>query len=427
MKFKQKFVLLILCTFIFQVKGQLTPQDAVKGMARGINIGNTMEPPTEGTWGNGPVTNHAFKDYKNAGFTAIRVPITWDLHTAKASPYKIDEAWLKHVEQIVDDGLSNGLYIIINAHHEGWIKDSFTPQNVQRFDSIWSQVATRFKGKSDHLLFEIINEPHPMALANINTLNKQALQLIRKTNPTRIVIFSGNSYSNSAELLAVDIPNVADKFLIGYYHSYDPYPFGLEGTGSYGTDADISTTKTKFDQVTTWAANNKIPVILGEYGYMKKCDYNSRMCAYATAVDQALAHGIPAFAWDDNGDFPIYNRNTGGFNEIKDILMHTYKESPYKMKISPVTDTSIKIQWTNRTTINDSIIVERKMDNDDFKFLARISPTASQYIDKTTSAGKTFYYRLKADLKNSIEIQSYPVMLKISATQQTPNSSNTSN
>jgi hypothetical protein len=416
MKFKKLIVLLVLSILAFQVKGQLTPKNAVKGMMRGINIGNTMDPPTEGTWGNKPISNHAFKDYKNAGFTAIRIPITWDLHTASTFPYKIDETWLKHVEQVVDDGLSNGLYIIINAHHEGWIKDLFSTGNVQRFDSIWSQIAVRFKGKSDHLLFEILNEPNPMKLANTNSLNIEALQVIRRSNPNRIVIFSGNGYSNSGELLAATIPNPSDKYLMGYYHSYDPYPFGLVGPGLYGSDGDINTTKTKFDQVTAWSVSNNIPVILGEYGYMKGCEYNSRMCAYATVVDQALSHGVPSFAWDDNGDFPIYNRITGGFNEIKDILIHTYQESPYKMKISTLSDTIVKIQWTNRTTKNDSIIVERKVNSGNFTFLAKVSPTASQYTDLSTSIGKTFFYRLKANLRDSIEIQSYPVMIKIPST-----------
>jgi hypothetical protein len=417
MKFKQGFVLLLfLCITLHQVSGQLTSQNAVKGMLRGINIGNTMEPPTEGAWGNKPVTNHAFKDYKNAGFTAIRIPITWDLHTSKTSPYTIDPVWLAHVEQIVDDGLSNGLYIIINAHHEVWIKDSFSETNVQRFDSIWRQIAVKLSGKSDHLLFEIINEPNHLTLSNINSLNKQVLHIIRQSNPTRIVAFSGNGYSNSGELLAADIPDANDNYLIGYYHSYDPYPFGLVGTGTYGSETDISKTKQKFDQVKEWSVTNKIPVILGEFGYMKNCDYNSRMCAYATAVEMAFDSGIPAFAWDDNGDFPIYNRTTGGFNEIKDILIHTFKESPDKMEIRILNDAKLQIQWTNRTNLNDSILVERKVDNGEFTPLAKIAPTASRYTDSTTSAGKTYYYRLSTKLRDSIEIQSYPIMMKVSTT-----------
>lgn len=140
------------------------------------------------------------------------------------------------------------------------------------------------------------------------------------------------------------------------------------------------------------------------------------MCAYATVVDQGLSHGVPLFVWDDGGNFPIYNRTTYGFNEIKDILIHTYKESPNKMKISAYADSSIRIQWTNRTTENDSIIVERKVDAGNFIYFTKVLQTASEFVDSTTSIGKTYYYRLKANLKDSIEIQSYPVMLKVIST-----------
>jgi len=114
------------------VKAQLSPQDAAKGMTRGINIGNTMEPPTEGAWGNPPLQEHAFDDYKNAGFTAVRIPITWDGHTSTTSPYAINSAWLARVEQVVDWGLQRGLLITINAHHETWLKTSYTAANVAR-------------------------------------------------------------------------------------------------------------------------------------------------------------------------------------------------------------------------------------------------------------------------------------------------------
>jgi len=170
----KNFTLIFISIFLFtlHLSAQLKPYDAAKLMQRGINIGNTMESPVEGTWGNPPITKRAFGDYKNAGFTAIRIPITWDMHIGKTSPYKIDEKWMTHVEQIVDTALSRGLIIIINAHHDGWIKDSYTEVNKVRFDSLWSQIATRFKDKSDNLIFEMINEPNPITQENINDLKR---------------------------------------------------------------------------------------------------------------------------------------------------------------------------------------------------------------------------------------------------------------
>jgi len=414
-------ILTIVVFFVFGLtvttQAQLTPKDAVKGMARGINIGNTMEPPNgEGTWGNPPVKERAFYDYKNAGFTAVRIPITWDGHTSKTPPYTIDSTWLNRVEQVVNWGLQQGLFIIIDAHHEDWIKEWYSDSTVARFDSIWSQIATRFRNKSDSLIFEILNEPYPMSKQNVNSLNAQVLKIIRKTNPTRIVSYSGYMWSNSNQLDSAAIPDSSDKYLIGYYHSYDPYPFGLIGTGTYGSASDIAATKAKFDQVTAWSVKNNIPVILDEFGYQKKCDYNSRMCAYATVMDQALRHGVGAFAWDDGGDFPIYNRYTGGFNEIKDILIYTYPNSPNGLKISQINNNSIKLQWQNRNTESDSITVQRGLTDSTFADFAKVSPDSTEFIDTSVNQGSSYYYRLKIIMKDSTEIQSYPVMLNTAAT-----------
>ena len=401
------------------------PQDAVKGMERGINIGNTMEPPQEGWWGNPPVQQRAFDDYKNAGFTAIRIPITWDTHTLQTPPYTVDSAWMARVDTVVSWGLRRGLLIIIDAHHETWLKTALadTAKNlahadscVARFDSIWSQIATRFSDKSDSLIFEMINEPYPMADSNVNKLNARVLKIIRRTNPTRIVAFSGYMWSNSGELVTAAIPDTSDKYLMGYYHSYDPWPFGLQGPGTYGSASDIAATRAKFDQVTAWSQKNNIPVILDEFGYMKNCAYNSRMCAYATVVDQALQHGVGAFAWDDGGDFPIYNRTTYGFNEIKDILVYTYPESPNGMKISQIALGTVKLQWHNRDTESDSIVVQRKIGSGSFDDYAEVAATDSVFIDSLTTAGKSYYYRLKIMKKDSAEMQSYPIMLNVTAT-----------
>jgi hypothetical protein len=400
------------------VNAQLTPQEAVKDMGRGINIGNTMEPPTEGVWGNPPVKERAFDDYKNAGFTAIRIPITWDAHTSNVPPYEIDSTWMARVDTVVTWGLRRGLIIIINAHHESWLKNALADSGITRqdldlarFDSIWSQIATHFKDKSDSLIFEILNEPYPAPEAAVNALNAQVLKIIRRTNPTRIVCYSGYMWSNSDELVSAAIPDSSDKYLIGYYHSYDPYPFGLLGPGTYGSASDIAATKAKFDQVTAWSKKNNIPVILGEFGYMKACDYNSRMCAYGTVVDQGLRHGVGLFAWDDGGDFTIYNRTTYTFNEIKDILIHTYPESPNGLKITQTSPSTAELQWHNRDTTGDSIVIERGWRSPSFDFYAEVGPTDSVFVDSAFGGTSTFYYRLSIIGSDSTEMQSYPIMI----------------
>lgn len=398
-----------------QLKGQLTPHDAINSMGRGINIGNTFDPSNstgEGTWRPGTVVESSFDDFKNAGFSCVRIPITWGWHASLTSPYTITASWMNRIEQVVDWGLERNMIIIINAHHESWLKNDPSVENQVRFDSIWSQIATRFKDKSDSLLFEMINEPYPMTLEQVDSLNTRILSTIRKTNPTRIVLFSGHMWSNSAELAQAAVPGTADNYLIGYYHSYDPYPFGLEGTGTYGSDADIATTESKFQAVANWSNLHNIPAILSEYGYIKDCEYNARMCAYATINEKSLQYNIPCQVWDDGGDFPIYDRPLHSWNEIKDIIVNTYTISPNKMVINNYADTLVKLQWKNRTTENDSIIIERRIDDAGlFTYFTKISPTDSVFIDSNTFRGITYYYRLKTDINDTLEIQSYPIRI----------------
>jgi aryl-phospho-beta-D-glucosidase BglC (GH1 family) len=411
----RKNIVISLCFFVgcyISLNGQLTPQEAVAQMQRGINIGNTMEPPTEGAWGNPALLEYYFDDYKAAGFTSIRIPITWDKHTADTFPYTINPAWLARVEEVVDWGLSRDLIIIINAHHEAWLKENYSDSLAERFDSIWSQIAVRFKDKSEKLLFEMLNEPRTqnagLTQNQIDSLNTRVLSIIRKTNPTRLVIFSGNGWANSNDLIAAAIPDTNDHYLVGYYHSYDPYPFGLEGPGTYGSAADVNATKAKFDQVTNWSTQHNIPVILGEFGATYKCEFNSRMFYYATVVEQALNHGVAFNAWEDGGDFKIYNRQSHTWNEIKDILVNFSAENPTTLKLINNEGVSVKLTWKNRTVGHDSVIVQRGLNATSLTTIAKLTPDLEEYLDENVDSKKTYYYRVVEHFNDSIDLYSYP-------------------
>lgn len=378
--------------------GQLTPAEAIVQMGRGINLGNTLEPPVEGDWNNGPAEEYYFDDYKEAGFTNVRIPVTWDEHTSDTLPFTVDTVWMNRVEEVVDWGLSRGLIIVLNAHHDHWIKNNYNAANKARFDSIWSQISVHFKDKSDSLLFEIINEPYPLAEDSVNQLNARILSIIRKTNPTRIVLFSGYMWSNAEELITAEVPE--DDYIMGYFHSYDPWPFGLEGTGSF-TSRDIPAIINRHNSVQNWSNANAVPVLLGEFGSIVFCDYNSRMLHYATVTEQALSHGFAFSVWDDGGDFRVYQRPVRRWNDLKDILIHTYPKSPTLLEYRIVQDNNAVISWTNRTTENDSIDLEMKVGYD-FELHTRLAPEADSFLLEDLDYNTSYYYRLKTTINDTL-------------------------
>jgi aryl-phospho-beta-D-glucosidase BglC (GH1 family) len=407
--------LFLFVCFSFKANAQITAQEAVLQMGRGINLGNTLDAPNEGDWGTS-AREYYFDRYKDAGFKTVRIPVTWDTHFGTTSPYTIDPDFLDRVDTIISWALERDMFVVLNAHHEDWLKNNYTAQKV-RFDSLWSQISVRFKDKSQNLFFEMINEPHgTITKAQVDELNARVLQIIRKTNPTRIVLFSGSGYSNASDLMAAVIPNTNDEYLMGYYHSYDPWDFAGNGIGIWGSASDIKAMGDRMTTVQTWSANNNIPVLIGEFGAVNYCDYNSRMRYYATYTELALAHGFAFTVWDDDGWFQALVRKDSVWNDLKDILIHTTAQSPNNVlaKIEKSSkDTAIVVAWTNRATDCDTIFVQKRINDSEFLTIAKLPADSSKYIDTIFEINNYYYYRLIASYNDSVDLYSYPSMVYV--------------
>lgn len=406
-------------------QGQITAQEAVKQMNPGINLGNTLEPPLEGNWNNGPAQEYYFDLYKEAGFKTIRIPVRWDKHTANKSPYTINEDWLDRVEEVIDWGLERDLFIIVNAHHEDWFKVDYQNQK-ERMDSIWSQVSLRFKDKPENLFFEIINEPRTaentgLTQAEIDEFNNEILNMMRKNNPTRIVLYGGKGWSSSSDLLQAAIPNPDDEYLMGYYHSYDPWNFAGQGEGTWGTKSDINSMASQMTSVQEWSQKNNIPVIIGEFGAIEPCDFNSKMFWYANYVEQANAHNLAWTEWDDGGNFQTMMRPDSTWNVIKDILVFTSDSSPTALATTIVSDTAIQLTWSSRSDSKAKVLIEKQTLENQYITIAEIGATAPTiYTDTDAIVGEYSIYRVVEVYNDSVRIPSYPIRDMRISTQREP-------
>lgn len=394
---------------LLSLTAQITPKEAIKLMQKGINLGNTFEPPTEAGWNNPKAQEYYFDMYKEAGFDCVRIPIRWDGYTGKTAPYNVSDTYMDRIEQVVDWGLGRGLFIVINTHHDDWIKTSYTATNKARFDSIWSQIAVRFKDKSEKLIFEIINEPNGLTKENNDDLHARDLSIIRKTNPTRLVIFQGHNWGGSDELVTAAIPN--DNYVIGSFHSYDPYLFGLEGQGTWGSASDYNQLENKFKKVSDWSVENNIPVFLGEFGSVKSCDFNSRMRHYRAYIELSQKYGFACMAWDDGGNFRIMERQQKMWNEVKDILIHTTAKSPVPTaKI--LHDSIVSINWTNLTFDNDSIILQKRTGtSQNYSTIATLTPDKKFYYDVKPAMNMLYTYRVISHYNDTTDLYSQPVQV----------------
>jgi hypothetical protein len=136
------------------------------------------------------------------------------------------------------------------------------------------------------------------------------------------------------------------------------------------------------------------------------------MLAYATVVRMALENNIAFSAWDDGGNYLIYFRAQRKWNDIKDILIYTYPESPSKLKISQPDNKKVILNWTNNTTKNDNIVVERKSGTEDFDTIAILEPAKNTFSDSLVVNNTTYYYRLQTNIGDTLTLMSYPISIK---------------
>lgn len=328
----------------------LTSFDIASEMQIGWNLGNSMdaEGPDETFWGNPVTTQEMINSVSNRGFKTLRVPVTWRFHQGTAPDYTIEEEWLDRVEEIVNYGRANNMYVIINVHHDDeWIipTAAMTDQVSDRLTKLWTQVANRFKEYSDYLIFETLNEPRYEGTpeewtggtvegrAAVNQYHQVSLDAIRATggnNSLRQIMIS--TYAASTLPVAMDalvIPNDDPRTIISL-HTYFPFPFTLGGTDdTWGTENDMAELEAEMDRIKAKFIDNGKAVVLGEWSSGNQDNTDDRLTHAAFYAQAAAQRGFASIWWDNgnstvsNDGLAIFNRAnlTWPFGEIADTIV----------------------------------------------------------------------------------------------------------
>ncbi len=325
-----KKILLLVCSAMvctsIQAASFETAKDAVKNMGVGWNLGNTLDAADasktwttteqhETCWGQ-PVTKpELLKMMKEAGFGAIRVPVTWYQEMDKDG--KVKDAWMNRVKEVVDYVIDNGMYCIINVHHDTgdgkqWLHASTTTYNTNKakYEYLWKQIAEKFKDYDQKLLFEAYNEMlddnnhwnEPGSndgYKAINSYAKSFVTTVRNTggnNKDRNLIVNTYSASNTANAMkALELPEQSSH-IIFQVHSYPNW----KNESNAKNEVDILIKNIKENLL------NRAPVIIGEYAtfttWPSTIDYyatDKKVAFYAMdyMVKQAKENGIGTFYW----------------------------------------------------------------------------------------------------------------------------------
>lgn len=327
----------------------------------GWNLGNQFDAHVNGVanetcWGNHATTQALFDKLRADGFHTVRIPVTWLGKVGAAPDYKIDEAWLNRVYEVVGYAEKAGLHAIVNIHHDGanssyWLNvkkaatdAAFNQQVKDQLAAMWTQIANKFADKGDFLIFEPFNEIHDGSwgwgdnrkdggkqYACVNEWNQVFFDAVRATggnNATRYLAAVG--YCTNPDLtmdhLVLPKDSATDRMLVAV-HYYDPNTFTLEATKTewghtgavgkketWGNEADVDKL---FAKLKAKYVDKGIPVYLGESG----CVHHStdraesfRKYYMEYVFKAARENGFGIIVWD--------NGSTGSGNECHGYYTH---------------------------------------------------------------------------------------------------------
>jgi endoglucanase len=321
-------------------------KEIIADIGTGWNLGNSMDCfGGETAWHNPRTTKEMIDEVAAGGFNLIRLPVTWHEQTGPAPEYIIRAEWLNRVKELVDYAYSNGMYVIVNMHHENkWIipqREGFD-HVMEQYKMMWKQIAEFFKAYDDHLLFEALNEPRIEYSENewtggskenreyVNRLEQCFVDMVRSTggnNKERSLLVTTVGASTSEEAVSgLRVPQ--DKNIIVSVHPYVPHHFcyAKDEVGSLvewdgSLQYEIDEVMERLDRV---YLRKGIPVIITEYGAVNKQMVTSAGETVPNELEvikwakyylkQATRYGIPCIWWDNgyysSGDeyFGIFNR-----------------------------------------------------------------------------------------------------------------------
>lgn len=363
-----------------------TPASAkalIEELGLGWNLGNSFEGfdengvAGEAFWGNQPVTQATFDSVRRLGFRSIRIPITWMGHIGPKPEYKIDEAWMDRIAEVIDYAERDSLYTIINIHHDGadaihWLNikaaaaDSLANDSIMaQFEAVWRQIAERFKSKSDFLIFEACNEIHDGSwgwgsnltdggrqYALLNEWMQRFVNTVRATggnNKHRYLAVAGYCMDPERTCDHMVLPkDPTPNRLLVTAHFYSPAEFTLQDLASqWGHTADSARAATWcteayveriFNQLKTTYIDRGIPLYIGEAGCIHRNDTLSEAFRkyYLEYVFKCAAdRGMAAFFWDNGAEGSgvecsgLINHATGQLIGNADEIIEVMKRAVY--------------------------------------------------------------------------------------------------
>ena len=384
----------------------ISGKDAValaRALRLGWNMGNHFDAyskntPSETAWGGIPATQTTFYKLRQAGFSSVRIPVTWLDKIGPAPDYTIDKAWIDRVYEVVQFAHNAGLYVIINTHHDEnhgsddhWldIKNAAKDKNLNesikaKIKGTWTNIAKRFADCGDWLVMEGFNELNDggwgwsdefranpsLQTGVLNEWNQVFVDAVRATGGNNATRWLGvPTYCASPDFAKyLVLPTDKAGRLMVSVHFYDPFEYTIGDkqysdwghTGAAGkkdNGGDENHVKSVFGGLRDRYVSRNVPVYIGEFGCSMRSRSDSRAWAFYLYYLEYIAkaaktYDLPCFLWDNGAAgwgkerHGYINHGTGEYvgnsKEAVDVLARAWSDEDPAYTLQSVYDRAPK-------------------------------------------------------------------------------------
>lgn len=317
--------------------------------SRGVNLTGWFQADTPGQIQFAKFTRQDIEDIKSLGCDVIRLPVNMHRMTLGAPSYKLDPLYVSFLDSVVTWCEELKIFLLLDNHSFDPAVET-SPDIGNILTKVWSQTAGRYKGRSDYLLYEILNEPHGITTAAWGAIQNQVINAIREVDTKHTIVVGGSSYNSYSELK--NLPVYTDKNLLYTFHFYDPFmfshqgaswtspsmeplsgvpfpynaatmpacPASLKGTwiesslNSYPAEGTKEHVRQLIDIALNFRSSRNVNIFCGEFGVYIPNSSNSDRTTWYDLVRQYLAdNNVPWTIWDYKGGFGLFNK---GSNEM---------------------------------------------------------------------------------------------------------------
>ena len=288
-RFTQKLIVILASAALFMALGASLLYAQIKykgvnlaGAEFGVSNGNLNLPGTYGTDYTYP-TPAEVDYYTGEGMNTFRLPFRWErLQNSQFSAFDIAE--LGYMDAFVNYATTEGAYVILDPHnYQRYYPASNNYQSSEQgligsdvsdeaFANFWNQLAEHYKGNSK-VIFGLMNEPNTMPTEQLVDSSNIAIQAIRSTGATNLVLVSGNHWTGAWSWDATWYGGANSKYMLNIVDPFANFAFEVHqymdddcSGGSSGiTNNDPMIGVKRLTNFTNWLKQNNLKGFLGEF------------------------------------------------------------------------------------------------------------------------------------------------------------------